>query len=131
MILMPTDSRTDSEAFMNFPIQITYRGLDASPYLESYVRRRAEKLSLHGRSLVGCHVVLAAPHRHKQHGRPFEVHVLMSAGGGEIAVSHRAGGTPASDQDLYACVDAVFDRAVRRLHEHFARRRASRDRQSA
>jgi ribosomal subunit interface protein len=116
---------------MNFPIRITYRGLDASPYLESYVRRRAEKLSLHGRSLVSCHVVLAAPHRHKQHGYPFEVHVLISAAGGEVAVSHRGGGTPASDQDVYACVDAVFDRAVRRLHEHHARRRGSRVRQSA
>jgi ribosome-associated translation inhibitor RaiA len=113
---------------MNFPIQITYRGLDGSPALESYVRRRAAKLALHGAPLLGCHVVLAAPHHHKQHGCPFEVHVLMSAEGEEIAVNHRAGGATAVDQDIYGCIDAVFDRAVRRLQEHFARIRSLRGR---
>ena len=115
---------------MDFPVRITYRGIAGSSALESYVRRRAGKLGLHRRPLVGCHVVLATPHRHKHHGRPFEVHVVMSVPGAEIAVSHGGGGENPSEADLYACVDAVFDRAVRRLHEHFARRQSSRERGS-
>jgi len=51
------------------PTQITFRGLEPSEALESYVRERAEQLERFYSGIVHCHVLVELPHRHAEHGR--------------------------------------------------------------
>jgi ribosomal subunit interface protein len=108
---------------MPFPIRITYRNLESSEAIDAYVRRRAAKLSSSAQPILHCHVVLDAPHRHKQHGRHYRVHVALAVAGADVVVD-RGRTAPHEEENLYACIDAAFDRAVRRLHDHAQRMRA-------
>jgi ribosomal subunit interface protein len=108
---------------MAFPVRITYRDVEHTEAIEAYVRRRASKLESSTWPVLHCHVVLDEPHRHKHHGRPFGVHITLAISGGEIVVEGARHGSPA-EEDLYASIDAAFDRAVRRLHDYADRRRS-------
>jgi ribosome-associated translation inhibitor RaiA len=107
---------------MTHPIQITYRDLEPTDAIDSYVRKRADKLLDCGHPVVSCHVAIETPHRHKLHGRHYRVRVDLTIPGAELVVDRcpDAGG----DKDLYAAIDGAFEHALRRLHEHVDRSRS-------
>lgn len=109
---------------MTLPLRITFRDIDSSEAIDGYVRRRAEKLDHHGQRLIGCHVVIEAPHRSKQHGRHYRVRVDLSVAGTELVVD-RCPDEGRENEDLYAAIDHAFDHAVRRLRDKGERRRSS------
>ena len=119
------------------PTQITFRGLEPSEALESYVRERAEQLERFYSGIVHCHVLVELPHRHAEHGRRFHVRIeLTVGGGGPIVVSHdpsphgagdveddalrKADETAAVHRYARVAVGDAFDSARRQL-EDFAR----------
>src|SRR5262245_14118159 len=108
---------------MNEPLQITFRGMDSSPALETLIRERAERLARLAPSLQRCHVVVEQPHRHQQSARRFSVRLEISTPLGEIVVTRApegAGRFPAP-QPL---IREAFDAATRQLEERAERRRA-------
>jgi ribosome-associated translation inhibitor RaiA len=108
---------------MNLPLQITFRGIDASHAIEDHVRRRAEKLDGAG-GVVACRVAIEAPHRSKTHGRHYRVRLDIAVAGGEIIVD-RCPDEGHDAEDVHVAIDRAFDHAVRRLREHDDRRRAT------
>ncbi|MEI8255930.1 MAG: HPF/RaiA family ribosome-associated protein, partial [Deltaproteobacteria bacterium] len=105
---------------MNLPLQIAYRNVRHSAAIETLVRQRAEKLDTFLGRIMACRVMLEAPHRHHRHGRDYHCRIDLTVPGGEVVVA-RDPPASATNEDLYAAVDAAFDVAQRRL-EDFTRR---------
>jgi len=107
---------------MQLPVQVTFREMPHSDAIETYVRKRAEKLETFSARITGCHVVVESPHKHQRGGRHFRVRIDLTVPGREIVVSH-APGDDATNEDAYAAVDEAFDRLGRRLEDHVRHQR--------
>jgi len=71
------------------PLQVTFQGLAHSDALEACVRERVGWLEQFHDGIVGCRVRLEVPHRHRQGGRHFDVHVEVTVpGAAPIVVTH-------------------------------------------
>jgi cold shock CspA family protein len=75
---------------MTFPIQISYRNVEASPQVEEWVRKEAEKMETFYQGILRCRVVLEMAHRHLRRGNRFQARVLLSVPGGQVAASSEA-----------------------------------------
>jgi ribosomal subunit interface protein len=107
---------------MKTPVQITFRGIEASPAIDDYIRRRTAKLETFSNRMTRCHVTVEAPHHRHKHGAPYRVRIEMSAPGADLVVGDRSAAETAH-QDLYAAVDDAFDDASRVLRDHVQRHR--------
>jgi len=67
------------------PLQITIRDLASSPAIEDYIRKRVGKLELFYPRVMGCHVVVEIPHRHKHQGKHFNVRIDLKVPEAELA----------------------------------------------
>jgi hypothetical protein len=122
-------TRLAIDAGMPQPLQVTFRNMSSSEALSQAVRARAEWLEAFHPSLSGCRVALEFPHRHKKHGRPFNVHIRLSLPGEDVIVSHEAllhqaraavpnAATPVADhRDAISAINDAFDIARRRLED--------------
>jgi ribosomal subunit interface protein len=100
---------------MKLPIQITARNVSLSDAAKSLIREKAEKLESFYAHVMGCRVVVEAPHRHQNKGILYNVRVDMTVPGGELVVKREP------HEDLYVSIRDAFDAARRQLQE-FARR---------
>jgi ribosomal subunit interface protein len=107
---------------MKTPVQITFRGIKASPAIEEYVRRRAAKLETFSDRITRCRVAVESPHHRHKHGEPHRVRVEVTVPGANLVVGDRPSPAPAR-QDLYAVIDDAFDDAGRVLQDHMQRLR--------
>jgi len=102
---------------MQTPLQISFRGMEASPALEERIRERADRLDrLHDR-ITSCHVTVEAPHQHHHKGHVFDVRIDIRVPGAEL-VTHREDTHNHAHEDVYVAVRDAFDTAERRLEEH-------------
>jgi hypothetical protein len=69
-------------------VEVTFRNLKSSKWLDREIRERAAKLETFCPDIVACRVLVGIPHRHREHGNRFEVHIDVVVPGEEIAVSH-------------------------------------------
>lgn len=102
---------------MQTDLQITFRGINPTEAIDTYVRTRASKLERFFDRITGCHVVLDLPHKHKRHGKHLCVRIDMVVPGGELVIAR----DPAENrqhEDLYASIDDAFDDAQRVLEDH-------------
>jgi len=120
-------------------VEVTFRNMKSSEWLESEIRDRAAKLETYCPGIVACRVLVAIPHRHHDHGNRFGVHIDLSVPGEEIAVSHEpqrrapkgelAAATAKSTEDPGARKDALlvvnnaFAAAKRQLQDYARRHR--------
>jgi len=102
---------------MKRALQITFRGMETSEALAEHIRDEAAKLEQFFDGIVGCHVVVEEPHRHKQQGNPFHVRVDLHVPGRDIVVGHEPGAR--THADAYVAVAEAFDAARRQL-QHYA-----------
>jgi len=121
------------------PIEVTFRNLQSSDWLEREIRDRAAKLETYYPQLVSCRVLVAVPHRRHDHGNPFEVHIDIMVPGEELAVSRlpRVREVNAKDavtatkrtditaphKDVLLAVREAFAAAKRQLQDYARRRR--------
>jgi cold shock CspA family protein len=125
---------------MTFPIQISYRNVEASPAVEEWVRKEAEKLETFHRGILRCRVVLEVAHRHLRRGNRFQARVLLSVPGGQVAASSEAAPVDpeklleegkkvkryeieAPHKDLRLAIADAFRAAARRLQDLLKRQR--------
>jgi len=120
-------------------VEVTFRNLKTSEWLEREIRGRASKLETHYPQIVSCRVLVAVPHRHHDHGNPFEVHIDVVVPGEEIAVSRmprvrelkpkdaktstKRMDITAVRKDVLLAVRGAFAAAKRQLQEYARRRR--------
>lgn len=102
---------------MQTALNITFDDVPGSEALEQHIRDKVAKLETLFPHLVGCHVTVGLPHKHKTHGKMFEVRIDLKVPGAELAVNHH------QDEDPYVALRDAFDAARRRLEDHTRRQR--------
>jgi ribosomal subunit interface protein len=107
---------------MQIPLQISFRNMDPSPAIEARIREKAAKLERFHDRIIGCNVVVEAPHRHHHKGKLYSVRVDISVPGKDIVVD-RAKPLDHAHEDVYVAIRDAFNAAARRLEDHNRRMR--------
>ncbi len=97
---------------MQTDLQITVRDMEHSPALEERIREKVKKLEQVYPRIMGCRVVLEAPHRHKHQGKQFIVRLDVTVPGKVIVVNHD------HHEDAYVALRDAFNAARRQLEEY-------------
>ena len=89
---------------MKLPLQLTFRGMDASSAVEEAVRRKVQHLERFYDGIIACRVVLELLQKHQHQGRPFGVRIDLTLPGHELVVNR------IEHEDVYVALrDAVDD----------------------
>src|SRR3954468_18006599 len=108
-------------------VEVTFRNMQTSDWLEKDIRDRAAKLETYCPDIVSCHVAVGKPPRHQQNGKRFDVHIDIAVPGEEIAVSHSPHFRKQVDdglrKDIRPVVRDAFAAAKRQLQDYVRRRR--------
>lgn len=102
---------------MDIPLQITWRGLTASPALETDIRERVNKLETFYDHIVSCRVVVESPHHHHHQGNLFHIAIDIKVPGTEIVVG-RGPTAHQSHEDVHVALRDAFDAAKRQLQDY-------------
>ena len=108
------------EAIIVAPLQVTFRKMPPSPYVRERIKERADKLQRFHDRIIGCRVVVEAPHRHHHKGKLYMVAVEVRVPGGTIA-SHRNPGQHHSHEDVYVAMRDAFDAIERQILDYVRR----------
>lgn len=107
---------------MQKPLEITFRHMDPSPALESEIRERAANLQRYCNDIIGCNVVVEAPHRHHKQGKLFHIRIDTTVPGREIVVQ-RSPDDEHAHEDAYVALRDAFDATRRQLEDYSRKRR--------
>lgn len=107
---------------MEIPLEVNFRNMDPSPAVEARIREKAAKLERFNDRIIGCTVVVEAPHRHHHKGKLYSVHIDISVPGKDLVVD-RAKPLDHSHEDVYVAVRDAFNAAVRRLEDYTSKLR--------
>ncbi len=102
---------------MKLPLQITTRNMSLSEAAETTIREKADKLNTFCDRITSCRVLVEAPHRHKQQGVHYNVHIDITVPGKEIVVKKE------HSEDLYVSIRDAFEAARRQLQDYTQRLR--------
>lgn len=100
---------------MDTPLQITMRDIPHSDALDAYIKMKVAKLEGVFSHIVGCHVVVAVPHKHQHQGKQFNVRIELNVPGKEIVVNHD------HHEDVYVALRDAFDAAKRQVDDYLNR----------
>lgn len=120
---------------MNWPLQITYRGVKPTAEMEEWIREEAEKLDTFYSHILACRVAVEVPHRHRRRGDSYQVRIDVKVPGGEVVVNrepsrasemrHLGEGAAskhleldAIQKNLWAAITKAFRTAERRLQDY-------------
>lgn len=106
---------------MKLPLQVTFRDMKPSGAITERVDAEVADLDSLFDGLMGCRVLVEAPHHHHHKGNLFHVRVDLTVRGGEIVAGRDPEGRHAHE-DVHVAIRDTF-RAVRRRLEDYARRR--------
>ncbi len=107
---------------MQLPLQIAFHNLEKSAEVEKIIRDKAGKLDSFCDHIMGCRVVVEAPHHHHLQGNLYQIRIDLTVPGEEIVVNREPPQHTAS-QDLEVAIRDAFDAAGRQLEDYVRRRR--------
>ena len=109
---------------MERPLQITYKGLETSEFLDALIRERAEKLERFHPNVIGCRVVVEVPHRSPESAKtPIGIAVEVEVAGSNMVVAKAGTERREAKNDHTQIVTRAFDMVQRQLEDsHTARR---------
>lgn len=102
--------------------QITFRNMPSSNAIEGHILEKIDKLNLFYDRIMGCRVVVEAPHRRHHKGKLYHVRVDMSVPGGELVVN-REPSKDGAHEDVYVAIRDAFVAAERQLKDYVHRQR--------
>ena len=102
---------------MQRQVQITFKDIPHSEAIEANIREKMAKLETFYSHIIGAHVTVEMPHRHKQQGKLHNVRLELKVPGSEIVVNRD------SHEDLYVALRDAFDAAKRQLESFVQRQR--------
>ena len=105
---------------MQQPVRITFKEMEPSDAVETWVETHAAKLEKFYSPIIHCNVVIEAPDRHSHHGGLYGVHIDITVPGHEVVVSHQ-GPKDQAHEDVYVALRDAF-RAARRQLQDVARK---------
>jgi len=103
---------------MKLPLQITSRNVSLSDAAEQTIREKAAKLDHFYDQIMGCRVLVEAPHRHQNHGNQYSVRLDITVPGSEIVIKRE------ENEDLYVAIRDAFDAAQRKVKDFSSRQKA-------
>jgi ribosomal subunit interface protein len=103
-------------------MQISFRDMEPSGAVEAKIRERVAKLERFYDRIMGCRVVVEAPHRRHHQGKLFHVRVDLTVPGSELAVTREPAERHAHE-DVFVAIRDTFDAAQRQLEEYARRQR--------
>jgi cold shock CspA family protein len=95
-----------------------------SAAIETNVREKAAKLDSFYERIMGCRVLIEAPHRHHRKGKLYHVRIDLTLPGGEIVIN-REPSRRAAHGDVYVAIRDAFAAARRKLQDFVRRQRGS------
>ena len=107
---------------MQIPLQITYRNMEASEAIDTYIRERAAKLDRSCENMVGCRVVVEAPHKHHHKGGLYHVSIDITLPKESIIIN-REPELHQAHQDAHVAVRDAFDAAQKQLRAFVSRQK--------
>jgi cold shock CspA family protein len=107
------------------PLEIAFHNMPSSAKLETEMRNRAEKLVALYDRITACRVSVEALHNQHKTGNLYEVHVVMTVPGRELAVSHepRRAKQKYAHPNVRTVMRDAFKAAERQLKEYKAQLR--------
>lgn len=109
---------------MQQPLQISFRHMEPSIAVEAKIREKASKLEQFYDRIMGCRVVVEAPHRHHHQGKLYHVRIDLTVPGGELVVS-REHHEKQAHEDVYIAIRDAFNAAQRQLESYAQRQRGA------
>jgi ribosome-associated translation inhibitor RaiA/cold shock CspA family protein len=101
---------------MQRPLQITFKGMENSPALETLIRQRVDRIERVYPRLTGCRVVVEVPHRAAETAKvPIAVSVEADVPGRGPVVGKDEEDRRESKQDHTAALNKAFDAVERQL----------------
>ena len=107
---------------MKLTPQITFRNINETESIVKAVQKRLDRLERYFERIMGCRVLVEAPHRHHHQGNHFHVRVDLTVPGKEIIVN-RDPSLRDEHTDLYVAIRDAFDATTRRLQDYVRERR--------
>ncbi|MFQ5944601.1 MAG: HPF/RaiA family ribosome-associated protein, partial [Anaerolineales bacterium] len=74
---------------MELPVQITFRNLDHSEEVESFIREKAARLDSFYDRIMSCRVMVELPHQRHRSSNLHHVRIELTVPGGELTVSRK------------------------------------------
>ena len=102
---------------MQVPLEITLRGFDADPALETLIRSKANRLDTFHDRITACRVAVEKPHENPRSGHPYRVRIDITVPPGQEIVVRHEPGDHRLDEDLTTVVRSAFAAAERQLKE--------------
>ena len=100
---------------MKLPLQITTRSVSLSEAAEQTIRDKAAKLDQLCDRIMGCRVLVEAPHRHQNQGNHYNVRIDLTVPGSEMVIKRE------ENEDLHVAIRDAFDAAKRKLKDYTSR----------
>jgi len=98
---------------MKVPPEITFRGIEKTPEMEAYIRRRAAKLEDFFSGIISCRVSVEKDQMHQRTGSPFRVRVVVRVPPGKELVGRHESVHGDINMHLQAVIAEAFE-AIRR-----------------
>ncbi|MDX1697606.1 MAG: HPF/RaiA family ribosome-associated protein, partial [Thiohalobacterales bacterium] len=94
-----------------------------SDAIEARIREKAEKLEQFYDHIMGCRVMVEAPHGHHHQGRLYQVRIDLTVPDGELVTTHEHHHRDHAHEDVYVAIRDAFDTMKRQLQDHVRKRR--------
>ena len=99
---------------MQTPVQVSFKGLPASPALEQRIRAKSEKLERFNKRLTSVRVLVEALNRQEHPGRVYTVRVDVTVPGAELFASREVGANH-EEEDIRVALRDAFDAVTAQL----------------
>lgn len=96
--------------------------MEPSEAVAARVHEHVDRLERFHERITGCHVVVDAPHAHRNKGAPFQIKIDVTVPGREISV-HSEHAEQEAHMDVYVALRDTFDSVTRVLKEYARERR--------
>ena len=124
--MMKADSRVSfqQEGFMQTHLKITLLDLAHSDALDARIREKVSHMEKRFPRLMGCHVIVSEPHRHRSTHRLYAIRINVALPGVNLTVRRD------DKEDVYVLLQEAFAAAERDIEKALARRGAQNDRRA-
>ncbi len=101
---------------MQIEPRVSFRNMDHNDRVEAHVLEKIAELEQFHPRIVGCQVVVDAPHRQHQTGTLYNIRIDVSVPGQDIVITREAGKNHAHE-DINVAIRDAFDAARRKLED--------------
>jgi cold shock CspA family protein/ribosome-associated translation inhibitor RaiA len=102
---------------MEVPLEISYRGVDKSEFIDEIVRKQVDKLEKMCTYMVSCRVVIEKRQKFQKVGNPFRVRIAVRVPPGHELVASRDSTEGDLHDKLPTTIRSGFDAMRRQLQE--------------